>query len=90
MDESLLKTIHAVATDLNDLVVTIRVSENYFTKYDKFIDLDSGLEFVVIEKPYRTIDGKWYIRVQIITEIDKLRYKCNALEDEQSYNTLQD
>lgn len=75
--EPIIKTIYAENSDLNDLVFTIQVSERYLEKYDEFKDLESGIEFIVVERPYRTLEGKWEIKCKILTKINTLRYIKN-------------
>lgn len=75
--ENFIKNVYAENSDLNDIVITIQVSERYLEKYDEFKDLESGLEFVVVDRPYRTLEGKWEIKCKILTKINTLRYIKN-------------
>lgn len=77
-----IKIIYVTATDLNDAIFTIEVSERYFTKYDKFVDLESGLEFIVIDRPYINLQGKWEIKCKLLTKINSLKYLENTHYDD--------
>lgn len=72
-----LKIIHVTATNLNDVIFTIEVDERYFTKGDECRDLESGLEFIVIDRPYTTLQGKCEIRCKLLTRINSLRFIKN-------------
>lgn len=50
--EDFIKTVYAENSNLNDIVFTIQVNERYLEKYDEFKDLESGMEFIVVERPY--------------------------------------
>ena len=75
--EDFIKTVYAENSDLNDIVFTIQVNERYLEKYDEFKDLESGMEFIVVERPYRTLEGKWEIKCKLLTKINALRYLRN-------------
>lgn len=77
--EDCLKTIDITATNLNEVEFRIEVDERYFEKGDEFKDQKSGLEFVVIDRPYYTLMGKWELRVKILTRISSLKYLRNKL-----------
>jgi hypothetical protein len=72
-----VKIIHVTATNLNDVIFTIEVNERYFTKGDECRDLESGLEFIVIDRPYTTLQGKCEIRCKLLTRINSLRFIKN-------------
>lgn len=72
-----VKIIHVTATNLNDVIFTIEVDERYFTKGDECRDLESGLEFIVIDRPYTTLQGKCEIRCKLLTRINSLRFIKN-------------
>lgn len=72
-----LKIIHVTATNLNDVIFTIEVDERHFTKGDECRDLESGLEFIVIDRPYTTLQGKCEIRCKLLTRINSLRFIKN-------------
>lgn len=72
-----LKIIHATATNLNDVIFTIEVSERYFIKGDTCRDLESGLEFIVIDRPYTTLQGKDEIKCKLLTRINSLGFIRN-------------
>lgn len=75
--ENFIKNVYVENSDLNDLVFTIQVNERYLEKYDEFKDLESGIEFIVVERPYKTLEGKWEIKCKILTKINTLRYIKN-------------
>lgn len=75
--EDFIKTVYAENSDLNDIIFTIQVNERYLEKYDEFKDLESGMEFIVVERPYRTLEGKWEIKCKLLTKINALRYLRN-------------
>lgn len=75
--EDFIKTVYAENSNLNDIVFTIQVNERYLEKYDEFKDLESGMEFIVVERPYRTLEGKWEIKCKLLTKINALRYLRN-------------
>lgn len=75
--ENFIKTIYAENSNLNDTIFTIQVSERYLEKYDEFKDLESGIEFIVVERPYQTLEGKWELKCKILTKINALRYLRN-------------
>lgn len=75
--EDFIKTVYAENSNLNDIVFTIQVNERYLEKYDEFKDLESGMEFIVVERPYKTLEGKWEIKCKILTKINTLRYIKN-------------
>lgn len=77
-----IKIIHAKATNLNDMVFTIEVDERYFQKGDECKDLESGIEFIVIDRPYTTLQGKCEIRCKLLTKINSLRFLRNTLFEE--------
>lgn len=79
MIEGFIKTVHSTDTNLNDVEFKIEVDENYLQKDDEFRDLESGLEFIVVDRPYRTLQGKWELRVRILTKINSLKYLRNKL-----------
>lgn len=35
------------------------------------------MEFIVVERPYRTLEGKWEIKCKLLTKINALRYLRN-------------
>ena len=69
-----IKTIQVTGDNLSDIVFTLEVSENYFQKYDEIKDVHTGLEFVVIDRPYRTVRGNWEIRCKLLTKAKYLRF----------------
>lgn len=75
--EDFIKTVYAENSNLNDIVFTIQVNERYLEKYDEFKDLESGMEFIVVERPYKTLEGKWEIKCKLLTKINALRYLRN-------------
>lgn len=77
VNSEFVKTVYATATNLNDIIFTIETNERYLEKYDEFKDLESGIEFIVVDRPYRTLSGKWEIKCKILTKINSLRYLRN-------------
>lgn len=75
--EDFIKTVYAENSNLNDIIFTIQVNERYLEKYDEFKDLESDMEFIVVERPYRTLEGKWEIKCKLLTKINALRYLRN-------------
>lgn len=82
MIEEFIKTVHVTATNLNDIVFTIETDERYLDKHDVFKDLESGMRFIVTDRPYRTLQGKWEIRCKLLTEINSLRFLSNTVNEE--------
>lgn len=77
--EDFVKTVYAENSNLNDIIFTIQVNERYLEKYDEFKDLESGMEFIVVDRPYRTLEDKWEIKCKILTKINTLRYIKNNI-----------
>lgn len=76
------KIIHAEATNLNDIIFTIEVNEGYFDRFDEYVDLASGLEFMVVDRPHTTLHGTQEIKCRLLTEIDSLKFLRNTFNEE--------
>lgn len=76
-----IKTIQVTGDNLSDIIFTLEVSENYFQKYDEIKDINTGLEFIVVDRPYRTVRGIWEIKCKLLTKAKCLRFVKNTYLD---------
>lgn len=81
VESDLIKTIQVVSTNLNDIEFTIEVDERYFVKDDEFKDLNTGMQFIVVERPYRNSQGRSEIRCKLLSKIQSLRYTENKVTE---------
>lgn len=82
VDESFIKTVYVTATNLNEVIFTMEVDDRYLDKHDEFKDLESGLEFIVVDRPYHTLQGRWEIRCKLLTKVNALRFLRNKVNEE--------